>query len=148
MTLAEEKALLRRFTKAAGAGEMLNILELKAAYQAAIGRATRPNQFIIGNHGSREEVIAIRQLALRHAGTPNAARPDWRTPWQSLAVLVRARARVTAILPIAELSPQSFRRNDGAPPDGWTCHVLGYGPPSNSARKSRRDGRAEFLKPT
>jgi len=92
MTLAEEKALLRRFTKAAGAGEMLNILELKAAYQAAIGRATRPNQFIIGNHGSREEVIAIRQLALRHAGTPNAARPDWRTPWQSLAVLVRARA--------------------------------------------------------
>ena len=63
MTLAEEKALLQRFTKAAGAGEMLNILELEAAYQAAIGHATRPNQFIIGNHGSREEVIAIRQLA-------------------------------------------------------------------------------------
>jgi transposase len=32
MTLAEEKALLRRFAKAAGAGEMLNIHELKAAY--------------------------------------------------------------------------------------------------------------------
>ena len=40
MTLAEEKALLRRFAKAAGAGEMLNIHELKAAYQAAIGHAT------------------------------------------------------------------------------------------------------------
>jgi transposase len=30
MTLAEEKALLARFAKAAGAGEMVNILELKA----------------------------------------------------------------------------------------------------------------------
>src|SRR5690349_24853326 len=32
MTLAEEKALLARFAKAAGAGEMLNIHDLKAAY--------------------------------------------------------------------------------------------------------------------
>ena len=32
MTLAEEKTLLRRFAKAAGAGEMLNIHDLKAAY--------------------------------------------------------------------------------------------------------------------
>jgi transposase len=40
MTLAEEKALLRRFAKAAGAGEMLNIHDLKAAYEKAIGHAT------------------------------------------------------------------------------------------------------------
>jgi transposase len=35
MTLAEEKALLARFAKAAGAGEMLNIHDLKAAYDRA-----------------------------------------------------------------------------------------------------------------
>lgn len=33
MTLAEEKALLARFSKAAGAGEMVNIHDLKAAYE-------------------------------------------------------------------------------------------------------------------
>jgi transposase len=38
MTLVEEKALLARFAKAAGAGEMLNIHDLKAAYEQAIGR--------------------------------------------------------------------------------------------------------------
>ena len=40
MTLAEEKALLARFAKAAGAGEMLNIHDLKAAYEKAIGHPT------------------------------------------------------------------------------------------------------------
>src|SRR6266513_568781 len=40
MTVAEEKALLARFAKAAGAGEMLNIHDLKAAYEKAIGHAT------------------------------------------------------------------------------------------------------------
>ena len=33
MTLEDEKALLARFAKAAGAGEMLNIHDLKAAYE-------------------------------------------------------------------------------------------------------------------
>ena len=37
MTLEEEKALLARFAKAAGAGEMLNIYDLKATYEKAIG---------------------------------------------------------------------------------------------------------------
>src|SRR5215813_776345 len=40
MTLLEEKALLARFAKAAGAGEMLNIHDLKAAYEKAIGHVT------------------------------------------------------------------------------------------------------------
>ena len=40
MTLAEEKALLTRFAKAAGVGEMLNIHDLKAAYEKAIGHET------------------------------------------------------------------------------------------------------------
>ena len=40
MTLSEEKALLARFGRAAGAGEMLNIHDLKAAYEEAIGHPT------------------------------------------------------------------------------------------------------------
>jgi hypothetical protein len=40
MTLAEQKALLARFAKAAGAGEMLNIHDLNAAYEKAIGHPT------------------------------------------------------------------------------------------------------------
>src|SRR4029077_10996036 len=40
MTLAEEKALLAGFAKAAGAGEMVNIHDIKAAYEKAIGHET------------------------------------------------------------------------------------------------------------
>lgn len=40
MTVAEEKALLARFTHAAGAGELLNIRDLKQAYEKAIGHPT------------------------------------------------------------------------------------------------------------
>jgi transposase len=40
MTVAEEKALLARFARAAGAGEMWNIHELKAAYEKAVGHET------------------------------------------------------------------------------------------------------------
>jgi transposase len=40
MTIAAEAALLARFAKAAGAGEMLNIHDLKSAYEQAIGHPT------------------------------------------------------------------------------------------------------------
>jgi transposase len=40
MTLAEEKARLDRFAKAAGSGEMLNIHDLKTAYEQAIGHSS------------------------------------------------------------------------------------------------------------
>ena len=40
MTFTEEKALLGRFANAAGAGEMLNIHDLKAAYEKAIRHET------------------------------------------------------------------------------------------------------------
>jgi transposase len=40
MTLEEEAAFLKRFAKAAGAGELLNIHEIKAAYEKAIGHPT------------------------------------------------------------------------------------------------------------
>jgi len=40
MSVAQEKALLARYTKAAGAGELLNIHALKVAYEQAIGHET------------------------------------------------------------------------------------------------------------
>ena len=56
MTLAEEKALLARFAKAAGAGEMVNILELKAAYEQAIGHPTSNSTVynLLARHGWRK----------------------------------------------------------------------------------------------
>jgi transposase len=40
MKLEEEKAFLAKFAKAAAAGELLNVSELKIAYEKAIGRPT------------------------------------------------------------------------------------------------------------
>jgi len=56
MTLAEEKTLLRHFAKAAGAGEMLNIHDLKAAYEKAIGHATSNSTVynLLARHGWRK----------------------------------------------------------------------------------------------
>ena len=56
MTLEEEKALLARFAKAAGAGEMLNIHDLKAAYEEAIGHETSKSTIynLLARHGWRK----------------------------------------------------------------------------------------------
>ena len=56
MTLAEEKALLTRFAKAAGAGEMLNIHDIKAAYEKAIGHETSNSTVycVLARHGWRK----------------------------------------------------------------------------------------------
>jgi len=56
MTLAEEKALLAGFAKAAGAGEMLNIHDLKVAYEKAIGHATSNSTVynLLTRHGWRK----------------------------------------------------------------------------------------------
>jgi Winged helix-turn helix len=56
MTVAEEKALLARFAKAAGAGEMLTIHDLKAAYEQAIGHQTSDSTIynVLGRHGWRK----------------------------------------------------------------------------------------------
>jgi transposase len=56
MTLAEEKVLLARFAKAAGAGEMLNIDDLKAAYEKAIGHETSNSTIynLLARHGWRK----------------------------------------------------------------------------------------------
>src|SRR5512136_3172226 len=56
MTLAEEKALLTRFARVAGAGEMLNIHDVKAAYQKAIGHETSNSTVynLLTRHGWRK----------------------------------------------------------------------------------------------
>ena len=56
MTLAEEKVLLAHFAKAAGAGEMLNIHDLKAAYEQAIGHETSDSTIynVLARHGWRK----------------------------------------------------------------------------------------------
>jgi transposase len=56
MTLVQEKALLGRFAKAAGAGEMLNIHDLKAAYEKAIGHETSNSTIynLLARHGWRK----------------------------------------------------------------------------------------------
>jgi hypothetical protein len=43
MTLTEEKVLLERFAKVAGAGEMLDIHGLKATYEKVIGHGSSDN---------------------------------------------------------------------------------------------------------
>jgi len=56
MTLAEERALLARFAKVAGAGELLNIHHLKAAYEKAIGHPTSDSTVynLLHRHGWRK----------------------------------------------------------------------------------------------
>src|ERR1700739_4082735 len=55
MTVGQEKALLARFAKAAGGGEMLNIHDLKAAYEKAIGHATSNTVYnLLHRHGWRK----------------------------------------------------------------------------------------------
>lgn len=56
MTVGEEKALLERFAKAAGAGELLNIHELHAAYEQAIGHPTSKSTMynLLARHGWRK----------------------------------------------------------------------------------------------
>jgi transposase len=56
MTVSEETALLNGFAKAAGAGEMLNIHDIKAAYEKAIGHETSDSTVynLLARHGWRK----------------------------------------------------------------------------------------------
>jgi len=56
MTIVEEKALLARFANAAGAGELLNIHDLKRAYERAIGHETSNSTVydLLARHGWRK----------------------------------------------------------------------------------------------
>jgi hypothetical protein len=97
MAQREEKALLVRFAKAAGAGEMLNIHDLKAAYEKAINRP-RPCWAPIGirpKGASRIHLFVWRGLSERwHVHQPSLRRR--RASRQYLAALpaaLRARAQ-------------------------------------------------------
>ena len=59
ITVAEERVLLARFAKAAGAGEMLNIHDLKAAYEKAIGHETSNSTIynLLARHGWRKLML-------------------------------------------------------------------------------------------
>src|SRR3979490_1917976 len=92
MTLAGEKALLAYFAKAAGAGEMLNIHDLKAAYEQAIGHSTSNSTIynVLARHGWRKLMPRPfhpkRDLAAQNdfrktashrlSGGPDGGRPD------------------------------------------------------------------------
>ena len=56
MTLEEEKAFLAKFAKAAGAGELLDIGELKSAYEKEIGHPTSNSTVydLLARHGWRK----------------------------------------------------------------------------------------------
>ena len=56
IAIAQEKALLARFATAAGAGELLNIHDLKHAYEEAIGHPTSNSTVynLLGRHGWRK----------------------------------------------------------------------------------------------
>ena len=56
MTLKEEKAFLTTFTKAAGAGQLLNVRELKSAYEKQIGHPTSNSTMydLLARHGWRK----------------------------------------------------------------------------------------------
>jgi hypothetical protein len=56
MILPEEKALLAQFAKAAGAGDLSNIHDLKAAYEQAIGHSTSNSTIynLLARHGWRK----------------------------------------------------------------------------------------------
>jgi hypothetical protein len=58
MSAAKEKALLAQFAKAAGAGVTLNIHDLKAAYEKAIGHPTSDSTVynLLNRHGWRKPV--------------------------------------------------------------------------------------------
>src|SRR6202789_3416135 len=73
MTLAEEKVLLTGFAKAAGAGELLNIHDLKVAYEKAIGHETSKSTVynLLARHGWRKLMPRPfhpkRDIAAQHA---------------------------------------------------------------------------------
>jgi transposase len=94
MTLAEEKALLARFAKAAGAGEMLNIHDLKAAYEKAIGHPTSDSTVynLLHRHGWRKLMPrpfhpkrdSAQVCSPRHfAGSRRCPQPPLRRPCRS-----------------------------------------------------------------
>jgi hypothetical protein len=81
MTLSEEAALLAGFAKAAGAGEMLNIHDLRAAYEKAIGHM-RSAQLPVGDFASGAGCVKRRWGRARARGTGKSRAPHGEPPVQ------------------------------------------------------------------
>ena len=91
MAVAEEKIFLDRFAKDAGAGQMLNIHEIKTAYEKAIGHETSNSTIyaLLDRHGWRKLMprpyhpkrdIAA-QNAFKKKGFPmQSGKPGWLPP--------------------------------------------------------------------
>jgi len=91
MAVAEEKIFLDRFAKDAGAGQMLNIHEIKTAYEKAIGHETSNSTIyaLLDRHGWRKLMprpyhpkrdIAA-QNAFKKKGFPMlSGKPGWLPP--------------------------------------------------------------------
>jgi len=89
--VAEEKIFLDRFAKDAGAGQMLNIHEIKTAYEKAIGHETSNSTIyaLLDRHGWRKLMprpyhpkrdIAA-QNAFKKKGFPMlSGKPGWLPP--------------------------------------------------------------------
>ena len=96
MTLEEEKALLADFAKTAGAGEMLNIHDLKAAYEKAIGHQTSNSTIynLLSRHGWRKLMprpfhpkrdIAAQDGFKKTASRVPLGKPGWLRPGEAAA---------------------------------------------------------------
>jgi hypothetical protein len=115
MTLPEEKALLAQFAKAAGAGELLNIHDLKAAYEQAIGHSTSNSTIynLLARHGWRKLMprpfhpnrdIAAQNAFKKRLSKCCEASPAgcWQT-WLQLAHHVRRRSALWPYEPSATM---------------------------------------------
>ena len=101
MTLAEEKVLLTGFAKAAGAGELLNIHDLKVAYEKAIGHETSKSTVynLLARHGWRKlmprpfhpkrDIAAQNAFKKRVSQCCEESPAGCRQAWPSLAHHVR-----------------------------------------------------------
>ena len=115
MTLGEERALLARFAKAAGAGEMVNIHDLKAAYEQAIGHPTSNSTVynLLARHGWRKlmprpfhpkrDLAAQSAFKKRLSARRETRRAGGGGPWSSLAGHVRRRGAVRPDQPPAAM---------------------------------------------
>ena len=113
MPVAEEKALLAHFAKAAGAGEMLNIHDLKAAYEKAIGHETSNSTVynLLTRHGWRKlmprpfhpkrDIAAQNAFKKRVSQCCQDSPAGCRQAWPSLAHHVRRRSALRSDEPPA-----------------------------------------------
>jgi transposase len=130
MTLPQEKALLADFAKAAGAGEMLNIHDLKAAYEKAIGHATSNSTVynLLDRHGWRKLMPRPfhpkRNRAAQSTFKKRVSRcceegpANCRQAWSSLAHHVRRRSSLRPDEPSAAMLGSHGRQAGGCLP---TC---------------------------